>query len=232
MYTAIATSYVFSTLSQTLPAASTFQSPTGSPTTVTATAVPVFASAACNGNTTPVPVRFSSACSCAGITHATTTAPSPVSTVSYTTTFTVSSFLLLASGTPLPSPEYLKLSNEVYGYEGSNTLTFTTDIASGSIFSLAGQQLALLSGGLLSDDDPASVTEPLFFDTNSTIQTAGYAPVNVAISQGLAVSLVNTANGNKVIQACGALLDVGAVSGGTDVIGNACGLVALSAVPL
>jgi len=143
----------------------------------------------------------------------------------------VSSFLLLASGTPLPSPKYLELSTYEFGNEDSNTLTFTTDIAVASIFSLTGQQLALV-GGLLSDGDPAAITEPLFFDTNQTIQTNGYAPVHVAISQSLAVTLQNSVNGNKVVQACGVLLDVGPIAGGTDVFGNACGVVKLAAVPL
>ena len=50
------------------------------PITQSPTAIPSYASVACDDKTaTPVSVRYSSACSCAGVTHATTTVPSPVS---------------------------------------------------------------------------------------------------------------------------------------------------------
>jgi len=50
------------------------------PITQTPTAIPSYVTVACDDKpATPVSVRWSSACSCAGATHATTTLPSPVS---------------------------------------------------------------------------------------------------------------------------------------------------------
>ena len=122
------------------------------------------------------------------------------------------------------------MSNDVYGYENSNTLTFTTDITAASGFVISGTQLE--TSGILSDDDDTSVTEPLFFDSASTISSAGYAKVDVTIGQSLGITLRNEFNGDSVIEDCGGLLDVGPTAGGTDVLGNSCSVVALSAVPL
>jgi hypothetical protein len=97
---------------------------------------------------------------------------------------------------------------------------------------ISGSQLEILGSGLLSDDDTPAVTEPLFFDSASTIATAGYAAVDVTIGQDLSITLTNEVNGDSVVEDCGGLLDVGPTAGGTDGLGNSCQAVALSAVPL
>lgn len=80
VFSPVATSYVLSTVGAVLPTpVALLQSP-GTSTTIVPTDIPAFASQACNGNTTPVPVRFSSACSCGGVSQAITTAlPQPPS---------------------------------------------------------------------------------------------------------------------------------------------------------
>jgi len=228
----VATTYVFSTLGAVLPPSTPLPGPYGTSTTITPTDIPAFASAACDGNTTPVPVRYSSACSCAGVTKATTIAASPTCTEDFTTTITVSSFLILASGGPLPAPEYLQVSPDAYGADSSETLDFTADITQSSAFLISGSQLEILGTGLLSNDDAPTFTEPLFFDSASAISTFGYTPVDVSIGQDLSVTLTNTGNGDNVEQDCGGLLNVGPTAGGVDIFGNQCSVVGLTAVPL
>jgi hypothetical protein len=152
--------------------------------------------------------------------------------VDYTTTVTVSSFLILASGAPLPTPEFLQLSSQVFGVDSSETLGFVADITDATGFVISGSQLEILGNGALSDDDSNAVTEPLFFDSASTISAEGYAPVDVTIGQDLSLALVNQVNGDSIIEDCGGLLNVGATAGGTNVLGDSCQVVGLTAVPL
>jgi hypothetical protein len=179
-----------------------------------------------------VPVRYSSACSCAGVTSATTVAPSPTSTGDYTTTVTVSSFLIIASGAPFSTPEFLQLSTQEIGPENSETHGFASDITDASGFEISGSQLQILANGDLSDDDSPVVAEPLFFDSASTISSQGYTPVDVTVGQDLRVALVNTANGDSIIEDCAGLLNVGATAGGTNFLGESCQVIGLSIVPL
>jgi hypothetical protein len=97
---------------------------------------------------------------------------------------------------------------------------------------ISGSQLEILANGVLSNDDPPALTEPLFFDSASTISAEGYAPVDVAIGQDLSLTLVNVVNGDSIIEDCGGLLNVGATAGGTNVSGDSCQIVGLTAVPL
>lgn len=226
----VATSYVFSTIGADLPPPSALPGPSGTSTTIVPTDIPDFASAACDGNTTPIPVRYSSACSCAKISQATSVAPSPTTTVDYTSTATVSTFLLLATGGPLAEPQFLNFS--LYAF--TDIIGFTPDITGAASFALSGTQLELVANGFLSEQDSIP-SEPLFFSSSSLISSdgsGGFDVVSVSIDQDLGVSLRNDVIGNSVIQACGKYLDVTATEGGTDVIGDTCEPISVKAVPL
>ncbi|RFU25258.1 hypothetical protein B7463_g11081, partial [Scytalidium lignicola] len=222
VWNAVATSYVFSSVGADLPP-SVLPSPTGTSTTVIPSNIPDFASAACDGNTTPVPVRYSSACSCAGVTKATTTAPSPTAAVDYTATVTVSTFLIVASGTSLPQPEFLY--TPLGNIENSYT-EFTTDITHASGFVLSSNELQLLSDGFLGNENAEGLS-PLYFNSANQIgpnASYGYAAVAVTIGQDLSVSITNEDNGYSVLQDCDGLLEA--------FNSLVCDAVSLSVVPL
>ncbi|KAH8811039.1 hypothetical protein F5884DRAFT_749435 [Xylogone sp. PMI_703] len=229
----VATTYVFSTVNANLPPPSVLPGPSGTSTTIIPTNIPDFASAACDGNTTPVPVRYSSACSCAGVTHATSVAPSPTDTVDYTATVTVSSFVIIASGAPLPQPEFLQLAQfPVQLIDDTKTLGFVADITQAAAFVIGGTQLELLSNGYLSNEDNTG-SDPLFFNSAASIALNGYAPVAVTIGQDLSLALRNEADGNDVIQDCGGFVSVDPSAGGRDsYTGFSCQEISLSVVPL
>lgn len=213
-----------------------------STSTVTATAVPSYASSACNsGNIT---TAYANACSCVGVATCIVTNDPSTTTLTPTHTQTVSSFYLAVStpGVSSTNDSLISIASETYGNTNSHALAISNiadNTTAPAVFYLTDtSQLEFYlnndttTTAVLSNDDQTSITEPLFFDPQSDIDTSQYARVVVTPFQNLSVAGVNSANGNSMFLDCGGLLDLGENSHEFDLLGNTCVEVDVILVPL
>ncbi|KAI9744941.1 MAG: hypothetical protein M1818_001867 [Claussenomyces sp. TS43310] len=200
--------------------------------TVTPTSLPSYVSTACNGESTPLAVRYSSACSCAGITRSTTTlsTPSFKTTSTVTITANVSSFRIIASR-PTSGAAYLINDDPADPPDYSHTITFAKNGSLASSFSLLSGALEL-GGLLLSDQERDTIGEALYFDTPENIHDYNWVTVDVVVdAKSLAVTALNPRNNATTFLNCQSILCLVTSSDTSDL--NSCGPVtALKAVPL
>lgn len=183
--------------------------------TIIPTSIPSYATKACDGNTTPVSVRYTSACSCLGVLPTATTFPaSTVTSVVSTVTTTVSlasTFYIAATGTAGP----LGYLQQYYpGGPDEAILIFTSDISQADPLTLStdSQSLNALaivnSAGLISEQDTHFLDEPVFFESIQEITYNGYVTLQFTVHPDLSISAFNNFDGYSTLQACMWLPDI------------------------